>query len=274
MIRLLAVITALGLGSGVALAEKERPSQCFAIAQGFSAVVPATYVRAAMKSHEVEIEFVTHATYRITSASGVTIATDYAGHAGAGKLPDVVTMNHAHSTHYTDYPDPNIKHVLRGWNPKGGPANHKLTVGEFLIRNVSTDIRNFSGQLRPDGNSIFIFEIGGLCIGHLGHLHHRLTPSHFAKIGRLDIVMVPVDGGYTLALSSVIELLNKVRATIVLPMHAFGPATLSRFIQEVGKTYEVEYMKTDKFTVSLNSLPNRPVVRVLNGVGFTGFQDR
>jgi hypothetical protein len=30
-------------------------------------------------------------------------------------------MNRAHSSHYTDFPDPAIKHVLRGWNPEGRP---------------------------------------------------------------------------------------------------------------------------------------------------------
>ncbi|MEY9138330.1 hypothetical protein ACVIWV_010144 [Bradyrhizobium diazoefficiens] len=30
--------------------------------------------------------------------------------------------------------------------------------------------------------------VAGLCIGHLGHLHHKLDDSHFAQIGRLDIV--------------------------------------------------------------------------------------
>jgi L-ascorbate metabolism protein UlaG (beta-lactamase superfamily) len=46
-----------------------------------------------------------------------------------------------------------------------------------------------------DGNSIFIFEVAGLCIGHLGHLHHKLDENHFAAIGRLDIVMVPIANG-------------------------------------------------------------------------------
>ena len=268
-----AAIAAAMPATNPALAETERPSQCFAIAKSFSAVVPATYVEVAMEAHEVEIAFVTHSTYRLTSAGGVTIATDFSGYAGSGKLPDVVTMNHAHTTHYTDVPDPAIKHVLRGWNPEGGPAKHRLTVGEFLIRNVPTDIRTFAGGFEKDGNSIFVFEIGGLCIGHLGHLHHRLTASHFGKIGRLDIVMVVVDGGYTLALSSVLELLQKVRASIVLPMHAFGPSTLNRFLGEIGKTYQIEYVKSDRFTVSLNSLPERPVVKVLQGLTYPGYLD-
>ena len=75
-----------------------------------------------------------------------------------------------------------IKHVLRGWNPNGGAANHDLTVGDVKIRNVPTNIRSWAGGTEIDGNSIFIFEVAGLCIGHLGHLHHELT----AQAYRLD----------------------------------------------------------------------------------------
>ena len=72
-----------------------------------------------------------------------------------------------------------------------------------------------------DGNSIFIFEVAGLCIGHLGHLHHKLDESHFAAIGRLDIVMVPIDGSYTMSLDGISEITKRLRASVVLPMHRF-----------------------------------------------------
>ena len=45
------------------------------------------------------------------------IATDYNDYVKPTVVPTIVTMNHAHSTHYTDNPDPAIKHVLRGWGP-------------------------------------------------------------------------------------------------------------------------------------------------------------
>ncbi len=86
----------------------------------------------------------------------------------------------------------------------GQPAQIHERIGDVLIRNVTTDIRRYygddaGGEMVKDGNSIFIFEVAGLCIGHLGHLHHKLDESHFAAIGRLDIVMVPIDGSYTMS---------------------------------------------------------------------------
>jgi L-ascorbate metabolism protein UlaG (beta-lactamase superfamily) len=124
-------------------------------------------------------------------------------------LPDIVTMNHAHSTHYTDNPDPAIKHVLRGWGPSPDqPARHDLQAGDVRVRNVPTNIRNYmSGGTERHGNSIFIFEIANLCIAHLGHLHHTLTQQQLNEIGRIDVVMVPVDGGVTLDLDGMAEVL-------------------------------------------------------------------
>jgi hypothetical protein len=54
----------------------------------------------------------------------------------------------------------------------GIPAEHRLDLGDMLVRNVTTDTRGPFGEgAQRDGNSIFIFEAAGLCIGHLGHLH-------------------------------------------------------------------------------------------------------
>ena len=87
-------------------------------------------------------------------------------------------------------------------------ADRSSASATSIIRNVTTDIRRYfgedsSGEMIKDGNSIFIFEVAGLCIGHLGHLHHKLDDTHFAAIGRLDIVMVPIDGTYTMSLDGI-----------------------------------------------------------------------
>ena len=62
------------------------------------------------------------------------------------------------------------------------------------MRNVPTNIRDYAGGTERHGNSIFIFEMANLCIAHLGHLHHTLNQQQLNEIGRVDIVLVPVDG--------------------------------------------------------------------------------
>jgi L-ascorbate metabolism protein UlaG (beta-lactamase superfamily) len=251
-------------------------SRCLAVAQSAGAAIPVAYLTiqetpSLLAGDEVSIRFVGHSTFLITSPEGVTIATDYNGYAGPDVVPRVVTMNQAHSTHYTNTPDPRIEHVLRGWNPDGGPAEHHREIGDVLIRNVTTDIRGFGlaggaeGVRIPDGNSIFIFEVARLCIGHLGHLHHVLSGEDLAFIGQLDIVMVPVDGSFTMDQSAMMETLQVLKARLILPMHYFGGPTLQRFLIRLGEGFEVEINPGPEITVSAATLPQSPRVLVLPG---------
>ena len=253
--KVLAALAALVLS---VLPANALTSDCLAMAEG-----PARFIPAALRPDEVQLTFVGHSTFLIESPEGVIIATDYAGYSG-GVVPDVITMNHAHPSHYTDRPDPAIKHVLRGWNPEGGPARHDIRIGDVHIRNVTTDIRSAAGRI-SDGNSIFIFEIAGLCIGHLGHLHQELTEGQLALIGRLDIVLVPVDGGYTMAQTSMITVLKALKARIVIPMHFFGPSTLGRFIATASASFAVETKPLPEIVISAATLPDKPKLIVLPG---------
>ena len=71
------------------------------------------------------------------------IATDYNDIVRPSVVPDVVTMNHAHSTHYTESPDPGITHVLRGWATEyGKPVRHDVQIKDVRVRNVPTNIRD------------------------------------------------------------------------------------------------------------------------------------
>ena len=251
------------------IASAQTPSRCLAMAQSIGTVVPVAYtaIQDEAIGEDVTIRFVGHSTFLITSPGGVTIATDYNGYAGTQTPPRVVTMNHAHGTHYTDTPDPAIEYVLRGWNPDGGPAEHHLTVGDVLIRNVPTDARSFGfeGGRVPDGNSIFIFETARLCIGHLGHLHHVLDTEDLGHIGQLDIVMVPVDGSYTMDQASMVQTLDVLKARLILPMHYFGTPTLQRFVMQLGEHFAVEVNPEPEITVSAETLPDGPTVLVLPG---------
>jgi L-ascorbate metabolism protein UlaG (beta-lactamase superfamily) len=162
-------------------------------------------------------------------------------------------------------PDPGIAHVLRGWGSPDGPARHDLQVRDVRVRNVPTNIRDWGSGTEYDGNSIFVFEIAGLCIAHLGHLHHTLEPSQLRKLGRIDILLVPVDGSYTLDLDGMMEVLRDIDPCLVIPMHFFGPATLARFLDRARERYQVTYAPSASLVVSREKLPTQARVIVLPG---------
>ena len=264
------VIALLGWLIGAATAQQPLRSECLAMANAPPRVTPVGFRRMATKADEVAITYAGHSTYYIDTPQGVRIATDYSGAYTTGRLPDVVTMNRAHSTHYSLFPDRGIAHVLHGWGEDGKPAFISERIGDVFIRNVTTDIRRYygddsSGEMIRDGNSIFIFEVAGLCIGHLGHLHHKLDDSHFAAIGRIDILMVPIDGTYTMSLDGVSGITRRLRASVVLPMHRFM-TPLDDFMQKIGQQFEIDRRGERSLTISRESLPSTPTVIILSGV--------
>ncbi|MCA1451790.1 MBL fold metallo-hydrolase [Bradyrhizobium sp. BRP22] len=266
---ILAAFALLGFLSIAAHGQDAQRSECLAMAGAPPRATPVSLRRVA-KADEVAITYAGHSTYYIDTPGGIRIATDYNGVYRTGRLPDVVTMNRAHSTHYTLFPDPKIPHVLHGWGENGQPAHHATRIGDVFVRNVTTDIRRYygddsAGEMIKDGNSIFIFEVAGLCIGHLGHLHHKLDESHFAAIGRLDIVMVPIDGTYTMSLTGVSEITKRLRAAVVLPMHRFA-TPLDEFMRLIGQQFEIDQRSERSLRISRDTLPSTPTVIMLDGV--------
>lgn len=252
----------------VSPARAVAPDQCLALAD--RPPPPPLFQRASLtlaqlKASEVRLSYVGHSTFLIESASGVKIATDYNDYMRPRAVPDIATMNRAHNTHYTDNPDPGIEHVLRGWNPEGGAALHDLSVLDVRVRNVPTNIRTWNGDTMAYGNSIFVFEIAGLCIAHLGHLHHTLTTQQLAQIGQMDVVLVPVDGSYTLDLEGMLEVLQALKAPLMIPMHYFSSFTLDRFLAHVEGSFDVVRSEVPTTVVSRVTLPSTPQVLVLPG---------
>lgn len=268
LIRLVTII-ALCLLPGLAAAQQERtPSHCRALAEATPGAVwlhKASWAEP-VPTETVRLHYIAHAAFLIRSAGGLNMVTDFTGFIGnVPMIPDVVTMNHAHETHWTAFPDPAIPHVLPGWGEEfGAGISHNLDLGEVLIRNVSTDIRSrFGGGVEPKGNSIFIFEMAGLCIGHLGHLHHEPTPEQYAEIGRLDVVMAAVDGGMTVDLVTMMRILTRLRSSIVIPMHWFGDFTLDTFLAGMAENFQVVRVDGPSLEVSMDRLPSRPTIMVL-----------
>ena len=277
MLRWLLFVVAATLAPMAAWAQDEEPprrfSQCQAIAGRLPGAIFARYDRterpllqhAAISDQPVAITYLGHSTFHIVTPGGVTIATDYNGSYKPSVPPMVATMNHAHTTHYTLTPEPEIKYVLHGWSDTPGePIKHEVMIEDTFIRNVTTDINRW-GRHEKDGNSIFVFEVQGLCIGHLGHLHHELDEGHYAEIGRLDVLMVPVDGGLTMGKESMSIVVKRLRSSVILPMHRRGPV-IDDFLAMFGPEYDQVVSPDATIEVSIRSLPKKPTIYVLKGL--------
>jgi L-ascorbate metabolism protein UlaG (beta-lactamase superfamily) len=244
----------LGL-SGQALA-----TGCFPVAGLQPRVLPASLRTAALPAGAtVRLTFLGHASFLIETAEGATAVTDFNAYVGAPLVPDILTMNNAHDTHFTFLVPPEVRHALRGWNPAGGEAHHDVTYLDLRVRNIPTAVHG-RGGLQGNSNSIFVFEAQDLCIAHVGHLHQVLTDQQLAELGVIDVVMVPVDGTWTMSHEEMAQVIRQIGAPVVIPMHYFGSAVLGRFLAEVEGEYRVDLRETPEFLLARATLPAKTVV--------------
>ena len=218
------------------------------------------------------ITFLGHASYQIDTPQGVRAITDYNGFNGYGRHPDIVTMNNAHSTHFTDTPEEGITYILRGWPSQPGEteARHDVTLKDMRVWNVSTNVRDWNGGVRINGNSIFVFAINDLCIAHLGHLHQRLTKEHIEALGRIDVLMVPIDGSFTMGVPLMVEVIKQLEPRVVLPMHYWGRGQVERFLGLMkGNDMDAEFVWPEQRSIEIarEELPEKLTVIVVGGEG-------
>ncbi len=123
---------------------------------------------------------------------------------------DIVTISHQHEDHN------------RADLVKGEPLVIDLP-GEYEKKGVR--IKGFltyhdkkKGAERGE-NIIFKIESEGISILHCGDLGHVLSDEQVEALGKVDILLVPVGGFYTIEPEEAVELVNKIEPAIVIPMH-------------------------------------------------------
>jgi len=197
----------------------------------------------------MNIKWLGHASFLITSDSGVKIITDpYETGSGLSygeiaESADIVTVSHGHSDHN------NVAAV--GGNPKVVRGAAKVKGIEFeAIPCYHDDAR---GKARGK-NTIFCFEVDDMKVCHLGDLGHRLSDTQVTELGGVDILLIPVGGFYTIDARVAIELCGRIKPRVVIPMHYktdkcdYPIAGVERFLQgkeEVTRSgvSEVEFKK-------------------------------
>ncbi len=226
--------------------------------------VPTGWTLADAQAGNVGLTFIGHASVLIQSPQGASAVTDLNDYFPPPFPPDIATMNHFHDTHYTNHPDPAIRYVLRGWDTGEGPAHWDLTYRDLRVRNVPTNVRNWStGGTEFNGNSIFVFETADLCIAHLSHLQHTLAPEQLAALGQIDVLLPMVDGAYSLSQYDIIEVIDQIKPRLIIPVHYFGPGQLERFLTRIGDRFPVRRSEDPHVLLSRATLPASTEILVL-----------
>jgi L-ascorbate metabolism protein UlaG (beta-lactamase superfamily) len=243
--------------AGVAAGVVAQPAGTRPCALGMVRQAPAlrtVALRAAAPWGHVRLTYRGHSGFLIETPGGASAVTDYNGVHVPLDPPDIVTMNNSHSSHYTDVVDPAVRFVLRGWDPAGGMAEHDIEWRDLRVFNVPTSVFE-TGTGLTNGNSIFVFQAAGLCLGHLGHLHHFLGPNQRRHLGRIDVLFVPIDGSMTMSHDEALHVIDQVSPKLVVPMHFQFPGSAETFTARARRLYQVKTIDGPTLEVSRRTLP-------------------
>lgn len=161
----------------------------------------------------MKIRWLGHAAFLLESG-GTTIITDpFKKHVGypvfTGSV-DIVTVSHDHNDH-------NAVGLLKGYST----VLHEA--GDYEVSGIS--IKGFESfhdkqQGRQRGkNIIFLISAEGMNLVHLGDLGHELEPEQVEAIGRVDLLLLPVGGYYTIDAEDAFKVAGLLNPGIIIPMH-------------------------------------------------------
>ncbi len=133
---------------------------------------------------------------------------------------DIVTISHEHPDHNNVALVQGKPRVLRGLTlDKKGWNRIEEKVKDVSIRSVGVYHDEDKGAKRGK-NTVFLFEVGGMRIAHLGDLGHLLDDTQLSAIGSVDVVFIPVGGVFTIDGKQATRIIDQLRPRlIVIPMH-------------------------------------------------------
>ncbi|HXG52318.1 MAG TPA: MBL fold metallo-hydrolase [candidate division Zixibacteria bacterium] len=221
-------------------------------------------------SPDALIEYFGHNFFQITSKRGTRIVTDPLApgmHPTPALRPHVVTIGREHPNHnYVQLVQGNPV-ILRGLVDYGAEWNKiSTTVGDVLIYSLPIYQQQFGNALK---GAAFVFDLGLLCIAHLGDLSHKLAPSQLKALGKVDVAMIPIGGTFTMPPATAREVLDQLKPKIAIPMHyREDMALLGMFLEGLPH----RRLGTHSFPVSKSALPARTEIVVLSP--WAGREDR
>ena len=228
------------------------------VAQGLT---PVAYAAEA----EALIQYFGHNFFQITTRQGTKIVTDPLA---PGRYPTplitphVVTVGREHPNHNYVQLAQGHPLILRGLVDRGAEWNRVSThVREVFIFNMPIYQNGVAGALK---GAAFIFDLGPLCIVHLGDLSHALTPEQLQQIQGMDVVLIPIDGTYTMGPDLAREVLQQLNPKLAIPMHYRDNLTL---VEAFGRGFTTRHLASDTLVVSRASLPTSTEIVVLRPKG-------
>lgn len=215
-----------------------------------------------------------HASFCLESPAGVRLVTDPFG---PEVLPppeisaDIVTVSHEHYDHNHLKTVKGNPDIWRGLTAQGKDwEKFDKTYKDIHAYTVATYHDEARGAKRGK-NAVFVIEMGELRLVHLGDLGHLLNEEQVEQIGRVDVLMVPVGGNFTIDADQAWQVVESLKPGVVMPMHYlaegmqdFPIAPLSDFT--TGHS-NVRHLGAVKIDFATQTLPSSTEIWVMDRIG-------
>jgi L-ascorbate metabolism protein UlaG (beta-lactamase superfamily) len=225
------------------------------VARGFGSVAYAANV-------DATIQYFGHNFFLITTNKGTRIVTDPLGpgwYPNPNVAADVVTVGKEMFNHNAVQIVRGNPLILRGLKNYGADWNRVSTsFKDTLIYNVP--IHQNAEFIEGIQGSAFVFDLGTLCIAHLGDLSQKLNEQQIKSFGKVDVALTPIGGGRTMAPDLAREVLAQLKPKIAIPMHHRDSPYL---IQQFSAGMKTRTLNSDTLTVSKDALPIPTEIDVL-----------
>ncbi|MDA0239797.1 MAG: MBL fold metallo-hydrolase [Proteobacteria bacterium] len=267
----IAAMFSVAIGGPVQAQAPKNPIERGACGLGF--VQNGLFHHAALQRTDVQagslkVEFVGHSSFLITSPQGVKVVTDYNDFYRADVLPDIATMSGWHQNHTTDTIQPSISHALHGWDVGKGTPRHDVTLKDMRVFSVPTNDGAALGIFRYP-SSVFVIQSNGLCIAHMGLTAEVLDPTMVKRLGRIDVLMVPIDRRVTSSFEEIVANIKRINPRIVVPMHYNAEFTVEQFLSEIAKVFPVRRPGKSIYVFERSRLPEKTEVLFMTPPAFS-----
>ncbi|MEE8472644.1 MAG: MBL fold metallo-hydrolase [Dehalococcoidia bacterium] len=201
----------------------------------------------------MKVKYLGHSSFFLASQGGVSVITDpYTPGGGLSYKPitmgaDIVTVTHEHGDHNNVSSIPGNPQVVRGAISKDVAGVHFEGTAAY---------HDSSGGRERGTNIIFSFTLDGVAICYLGDLGHTLSEQQLAALGKVDLLLIPVGGFFTIDAAEATQVCDALKPRVVVPMHYKTPkcdfplAGLDKFLDGKSRvrkpqTPEVEFRAED-----------------------------
>src|SRR6185503_13616873 len=220
---------------------------------------------------DATIQYFGHSFFLITTSKGTRIVTDPLGpgwYPNPNVTGDVVTVGKEMYNHNAVDIVLGKPLILRGLKNYGAGWNTiSMSFKDTFIYNVP--IHQNAEFVEGIQGSAFVFDLGTLCIAHLGDLSQKLNEQQLKSFGKVDVALTPIGGSRTMGPDLAKEVLAQLKPKIAIPMHHRDSPYL---IKQFSAGLKTQIVPGDTLALSKDTLPVPTEIRVLQPRGMMNYR--